>query len=72
VDFKFEIGDLVETTTFANSKYIGIVIERTILKDDNRESPQKAYTISIQYDECFSSQEYLFYEYELNLLSPIN
>ena len=72
MDFKFEIGDLVETRTFAKSKYIGIVIERTILKDDNRESPQKAYTISIQYDEYFSSQEFLFYEYELNLLSPIN
>jgi len=72
VNFKFEIGDLVETRVFAKFKYVGIVLERTILKDDNKETPQKAYTISIQYDEYFSSQEFLFYEYELVLLSPIN
>lgn len=72
MDFKFEVGDLVETRVFAKSKYVGIVLERTILKDDNRELPQKAYTVAIQYDEYFSSQEFLFYEYELNLLSPIN
>ena len=72
MDFKFEVGDLVETRVFANSKYVGIVIERSILKDDNKETPQKAYMVAIQYDEYFSSQEFLFYEYELNLLSPIN
>lgn len=73
MDYKFQIGDLVETKdNFRNFKQIGVVVERMVYMNDDMETPQRAYIISLQNLTEESCPEVMFYEHELNLLCPIN
>lgn len=73
MDYRFEIGDLVETKhNFRNLKQVGVVVYRTAYMDDDRETPQRAYIICIQNLLEESCPEVMFYEHELCLLCPID
>lgn len=71
--YRFEIGDLVETKDrFRNEKQIGIVVEKTAFMNDDRETPQRVYIVSLQTILDESCPEVMFYEHELSLLCPID
>lgn len=71
--YRFQIGDLVETKDrFRSEKQIGVVVEKTVIMDDDRETPQRVYIVSLQTILDESCPEVMFYEHELYLLSPID
>lgn len=73
MDYRFEIGDLVETKEiFRDKKQIGVVVERTAYLNDDMELPRRAYIICVQNLLEESCPEVMFYEHELCLLCPIN
>lgn len=71
--YRFQIGDLVETReVFRKEKQIGVIVDKIAYMNDDRETPQRAYIVSLQSLTDESCPEVMFYEYELYLLCPID